>query len=132
MSEIDTDKMTTDITRRMSKLPHGDRICEQQGKCTCGRDSLMLMVFAQIAAMLEECDEAKELRAENARLSGKVAQAREALAACDPWVLKSERPLLYECVVCKHEYDMRADNPSDSHEKDCVWFAALSALDGDK
>ncbi len=52
-------------------------------------------------------------------------QAREALKKCDPWVLKSERPILYECAVCGHEYDGRVNNISDSHEPDCAWLAAL-------
>jgi hypothetical protein len=38
------------IIKALHSLPHGDRICEQQGECTCGRDAIIEQVSAELAA----------------------------------------------------------------------------------
>jgi hypothetical protein len=45
--------MNKTLEEAFNRLPHADRICEQQGECTCGRDEAITVIRDYWNATLE-------------------------------------------------------------------------------
>jgi hypothetical protein len=42
--------MSKALEEAFNRLPHGDRVCEQQGKCTCGRNEAIAVIRGYLKA----------------------------------------------------------------------------------
>lgn len=58
MSNFDLGKWSIETTKWLATMHHADRICEQQGKCSCGREITLLKLQYQIAILMTEYEEA--------------------------------------------------------------------------